>query len=206
MHVGCSSPSRNRRVRLLTSLSDLFVSSLQNRPCNPALTVPELTQHLKLSGTSLIIAHTDVLATACSAAQNAGISRDRIIVIPDQDIPTPSIPPGFVGLDDVVSVGLASGARLIGRKLNPGEGKTKIAFYSSSSGTTGPPKVRDILWLCFASGSNMFQIVKISHYAFIANILQISSLNKISEPYDEWDKLRYRPGDACLAILPFCRK
>lgn len=47
--------------------------------------------------------------------------------------------------------------------------------------------------------------MQISHYAFIANVLQVAAFNRVSDPYDDWEKLRYRPGDACLAVLPFYR-
>ncbi|KAF9016512.1 acetyl-CoA synthetase-like protein, partial [Hymenopellis radicata] len=152
-------------------------------PCNTALTIPELAQHIELSRASLIITHVDFLPTI----RGVGFPPDRIIVLLDQDSPRSATPPtGFIGLEEVIKYGLKSGKRLKEVKLNPGEGKTKVAFYSSSSGTTGPPK-----------------IVQISHYAFIANVLQIATLNRVSEPYDDWDKLRYRPGDACLAVLPF---
>ncbi|KAF9050881.1 phenylacetyl-CoA ligase [Hymenopellis radicata] len=151
-------------------------------PCNPALTVGELSQHIKMSRASLIIVHTDFLATAVTAARASGIPADRIIVITDQDAENSPAFPGYRTLDLLIKDGIQSGARVREVKLKPGEGKTRIAFYSSSSGTTGPPK-----------------IVQISHYAFIANVLQIATLNKISEP----DSNRYRPGDACLAVLPF---
>ncbi|KAL4257832.1 hypothetical protein AB1N83_009460 [Pleurotus pulmonarius] len=155
-------------------------------PCNPALTVPELTQHIKLSRASLMIVHIDFLKTAVAASQAAGLSSARIIVMSDQDAEGASIPAGFSSLDSLIQGGLQSGARLTEVKLKPGEGKTRIAFYSSSSGTTGPPK-----------------LVQISHYAFIANVLQVAAFNRVSDPYDDWEKLRYRPGDACLAVLPF---
>ncbi|KAF4565431.1 hypothetical protein EYR36_002002 [Pleurotus pulmonarius] len=172
-------------------------------PCNPALTVPELTQHIKLSRASLMIVHIDFLKTAVAASQAAGLSSARIIVMSDQDAEGASIPAGFSSLDSLIQGGLQSGARLTEVKLKPGEGKTRIAFYSSSSGTTGPPKVRVAFFtlkLLFISES---QLVQISHYAFIANVLQVAAFNRVSDPYDDWEKLRYRPGDACLAVLPF---
>ncbi|KAG7444137.1 phenylacetyl-CoA ligase [Guyanagaster necrorhizus] len=154
-------------------------------PCNPSLTVPELVKHLRLSKSSLIIAHVDFLDTVCAAAREVGLSTKRIIVLPDQDSQTVNLTE-FVSVDDLVAQGLKSHNTVEDVKLAPGEGKERIAFYSSSSGTTGEPK-----------------IVQISHYAFIANVLQIASLNKVNEEYDDWEKRRYRSGDACLAVLPF---
>lgn len=89
-----------------------------------------------------MIVHIDFLKTAVAASQAAGLSSGRIIVMSDQDAEGPSIPDGFGSLDSLIHEGLQSGARLTEVKLKTGEGKTRIAFYSSSSGTTGPPKVR----------------------------------------------------------------
>ncbi|KAK0201505.1 phenylacetyl-CoA ligase [Desarmillaria ectypa] len=154
-------------------------------PCNPSFTVPELVQHLRLSKSSLIITHVDFLNTVCAAAREVGLSTKRIIVLLDQDSQTVNHAE-FISVDDLVVQGSKSRNTIEDVKLAPGEGKERIAFYSSSSGTTGAPK-----------------IVQISHYAFIANVLQIASLNKVNEEYDDWEKRRYKPGDACLAVLPF---
>ncbi|KAK0460013.1 phenylacetyl-CoA ligase [Desarmillaria tabescens] len=154
-------------------------------PCNPSFTVPELVQHLRLSKSGLIITHVDFLDTVCAAAREVGLSTKRIIVLLDQDSQTVNHTE-FVSVDELIAQGWKSHNTIEDVKLAPGEGKERIAFYSSSSGTTGTPK-----------------IVQISHYAFIANVLQIASLNKVNEEYDDWEKRRYRPGDACLAVLPF---
>ncbi|KAK0437127.1 phenylacetyl-CoA ligase [Desarmillaria tabescens] len=142
-------------------------------PCNPSFTVPELVQHLRLSKSSLIITHVDFLNTVCRAAREVGLSTKRIVVLLDQDSQTAN-QTGFVSVDDLVVQGIKSENTLENVQLAPGQGKEMIAFYSSSSGTTGAPK-----------------IVQISHYAFIAN------------EYDKWEKRRYRPGDVCLGVLPF---
>ena len=43
---------------------------------------------------------------------------------------------------DLIALGRASKPNFVERKLAPGEGRTKLAFLSFSSGTTGRPKVR----------------------------------------------------------------
>ncbi|KAK0222170.1 phenylacetyl-CoA ligase [Armillaria fumosa] len=155
-------------------------------PCNPSFTVPELVQHLRLSKSGLIITHVDFLSTICAAAREVGLSTKRIIVLLDQDSQSAVNHTEFVSVDDLIAQGLKSQNTVEDVKFAPGEGKERIAFYSSSSGTTGTPK-----------------IVQISHYAAIANIIQIASLNKVNEENGDWEKRRYRPGDACLAVLPF---
>ncbi|KIY71971.1 amp dependent CoA ligase [Cylindrobasidium torrendii FP15055 ss-10] len=150
-------------------------------PCNPVLTVPELVQHIKLSNATLFFVYDEFLPTVTAATAKLGISQDRIIVLSSQDTDKPRAPTGFVGLHDLIHHGLQSGGRIPEVKLKRGEAKTRIAFLSSSSGTTGPPKM-----------------VKISHYAFIADILLIAAHNQVSE-----SSTRYTPGDACLAVLPF---
>ncbi|KAJ7935445.1 hypothetical protein B0H13DRAFT_1854115 [Mycena leptocephala] len=74
------------------------------------------------------------------------------------------------------------------RKLRPGEGKTKLAFLSFSSGTTGTPKA-----------------VAIPHIAVIANVLQVAAHSKLNEDYAEWKDRRYRPGDVAIGVLPLYR-
>lgn len=45
------------------------------------------------------------------------------------------------------------------------------------------------------------KMVKISHYAFIADVLVTAALNKVGQ-----SSPRYVPGDRCLGVLPFSRK
>jgi acyl-coenzyme A synthetase/AMP-(fatty) acid ligase len=45
-------------------------------------------------------------------------------------------------VDDLIQNGLRSESNFVERKLQKGEAKTKVAFLSFSSGTTGKPKVR----------------------------------------------------------------
>jgi 4-coumarate--CoA ligase len=44
-------------------------------------------------------------------------------------------------LDDLVAEGLNKEPHFVERRLQPREAKTKVAFLSFSSGTTGKPKV-----------------------------------------------------------------
>lgn len=64
---------------------------------------------------------------------------DRIVVFD-----TPSTGSGYTTVSQLVDEGLRlskQGKRFEELKLKPGEAKTKLAFLSFSSGTTGRPKV-----------------------------------------------------------------
>ena len=109
-------------------------------PANPAFTSEELRYQLTTSGSSTIIAHPDALATALESAVLAGIPANRVVVleglINDNDARK-----GVKCSEDIIALGLSHSPHFIERKLAPGEAKTKIAFLSFSSGTTGKPKV-----------------------------------------------------------------
>ncbi|PPQ88581.1 hypothetical protein CVT25_009961 [Psilocybe cyanescens] len=154
-------------------------------PCNPSLTVPELVQTLTLSKAKLIISHADCLEIATTAAQKMGIPTNRILVLQNQD-DTQSLRSSFEEsktIESLIQEGLKSGEAVVERRFKKGEEKSQVAFYSSSSGTTGPPKM-----------------VKISHYAFIADIILTAALNKVGR---KAPSPRYVPGDRCLGVLPF---
>lgn len=82
------------------------------------------------------------------AAHQLGISEDRIIVLTDQDAPAVKSKAAsdlkLLSVEELIQEGnklVSRGALLPQIKLANGEAKTRIAFYSSSGGTTGPPKV-----------------------------------------------------------------
>ncbi|KAF7365396.1 Phenylacetyl-CoA ligase [Mycena venus] len=149
-------------------------------PANPDFGRKELEYQLKATKATLIIIHPDALETATSAAQTLGLSLDRILVFDVQGASTGK----FVTVDHLVKRGLQLKA-FSERKLGPGEGKTKLAFLSFSSGTTGTPKA-----------------VAIPHIAVIANVLQLAAHAKLKEDYAPWKDRRYRPGDVATAVLP----
>ncbi|KAJ7105403.1 phenylacetyl-CoA ligase [Mycena crocata] len=150
-------------------------------PCNPSSTVPELTHQLSQTRPSLVIAHSDVIDVALRSAYEAGIPLERVIVLEGEG----EYPRWLPTIAHLTAQGLHTPLSL-GRKLGPGEGRSKIAFLCASSGTTGKPK-----------------IVAISHFAALANVLQMATHNKVNEGYTSWKERRYRPGDVCLAVLPF---
>ncbi|KAH8992514.1 amp dependent CoA ligase [Lactarius akahatsu] len=127
---------------------------------NPSYTHEELTHQITTAKASILIAHPDSLKVALLAAHNAGIPPDRLI-----------------------TYGLAHQPYFVERALRPGEGRTKIAFLSFSSGTTGKPKA-----------------VEIPHYAPIANILQMAAWWRVNDNSIPWEDRRIRPGDITMAV------
>ncbi|EIW81329.1 amp dependent CoA ligase [Coniophora puteana RWD-64-598 SS2] len=147
---------------------------------NPAYTTEELVYQIELTKATTIIAHSTSLEVAADAARQTGIPYERIVVIGDSPLRQ------FANVDELVKEGLAARQHYVERKLRPGEGKTKLAFLNFSSGTTGRPKA-----------------VMISHYAPIANAIQLALHARVGDTDRPRDKQRFRPGDLVSACLPF---
>jgi 4-coumarate--CoA ligase len=154
----------------------------------------------------LLIVHPLFLSTALSAARKANIPTDRIILID-------SLPSSGTGLqapptvEDLINYGLSETRSFRESQLSAEEGKTKLAFLSFSSGTTGRPKA-----------------VAIPHYAVIANVIQMAKHWRVNEDYTTWENKQWRAGDVAMAgkftiaffdntlayasniVLPFFRK
>lgn len=126
---------------------------------------------------------------ALAAARAVGLTPDRVVLLAPETS-------HHCTVDMLVRGGLAQKQQFRERTFKPGEAKTKLALLSFSSGTTGKPKA-----------------VAISHYAVIANIIQMAT----------HQKGRFQPGDValsgtlyyimdavvdsdCFAVLPFFRK
>jgi hypothetical protein len=88
----------------------------------------------------VILAHPKSSATALSAAQISGIAPECIVFFdsgPDSASTAPQ-----TTIHQLVTFGLSQQPNFVEKQLSRGEAKTKLAFYSFSSGTTGPSKVR----------------------------------------------------------------
>ena len=83
--------------------------------------------------------HPDALEGALVAARQVGIPFDR--VIPLDTIRGPRSSAVAPDLHRLIAYGLSHPPNFVERRLRHGEGKTKVAFLSFSSGTTGKPKV-----------------------------------------------------------------
>ena len=116
----------------------------QCRCANPSYTADELVYQLRTTNALIIITHPTALDTALESARQCGIPADHIVTMEKVSSPSqsesykairyPSVP-------ELIDEGLLMPQSFQERRLSPGEGKTKIAFLSFSSGTTGRPKV-----------------------------------------------------------------
>ncbi|KAF8895161.1 hypothetical protein BD779DRAFT_1668498 [Infundibulicybe gibba] len=135
---------------------------------NPDFESNELLYQLSTTRASILIVHPSAIHTATSAAT------------------VNDAPKGHRTINELVEMGLGRPATFTEKKLKPGEAKTKLAFLSFSSGTTGKPKA-----------------VAIPHFALITNVIQIAAHNRVNENYCDWEDQRYRPGDVAIGVLPF---
>jgi long-subunit acyl-CoA synthetase (AMP-forming) len=108
---------------------------------NPDFSTNELLYQLQATKATLLISSPEGLVAAEAAAKQHGLSSDRILVFNTAD----SSPAGKVSIENMVRLGRTHAPSFQERRLKPGEGKTKLAFLSFSSGTTGRPKVRTYL-------------------------------------------------------------
>ena len=171
-----------------------------NHSCaNPAYSAGELAYQLSITKAFVVIVHPSSLRTALEATRQSGVAADHIILIDELKSKSP-VP--FPTISNLVKDGLSEPLSFKERRLSPGEGKTKVAFLSFSSGTTGKPKVFNNsrcfhLQSCFVLTS-FDQAVAISHSSIIAQVLQQATANRINEEHTSWDKKRFRPGDITL--------
>ncbi|PCH36898.1 amp dependent CoA ligase [Wolfiporia cocos MD-104 SS10] len=145
---------------------------------NPAYMAGELEYQLTTTKAKLLFVHPWSYEVATDAARAAGLAPDRIVLF--DSLPNNSC----VTIQQLVEEGHSKPPSFTERRLNPGEGKTKLAFLSFSSGTTGRPKA-----------------VCIPHYTPIANVIQMSHLANLQTL--PWEERKWRPGDAAIAVLPF---
>ncbi|GLB45474.1 putative AMP-binding enzyme [Lyophyllum shimeji] len=151
---------------------------------NPEFSSNELVYQLEQTKAALMIVHPDALDTARSAARATKFPSDKIVLLNTGT----SSPGNVLTVNTLIQQGLSipKDQAFVERRLRPGEAKTKLAFLSFSSGTTGKPKA-----------------VAIPHYALIANVIQIAAHNNVNKDYCDLNDQRYRPGDVAIGVLPF---
>ncbi|KAF5315018.1 hypothetical protein D9619_007429 [Psilocybe cf. subviscida] len=152
---------------------------------NPDFTANELLYQLEATKAAVLIVHPEALPIALNAARAAGLSFDRIVVFDVKGATTAEMRAKHESVSSLVEFGLRNKVHYADRVLVPGEAKSKLAFLSFSSGTTGRPKA-----------------VAISHYSLIANVLQIAVHSRLTESNITEEDRRYRPGDVAIAVLP----
>ena len=161
---------------------------------NPAFSVDELLYQLNTTQAKLLVVHQSIFAVGLEAAKLAGLSEDRVIVIPSGD---ESAPEGYQTLDELAkeSSCLYPEPLFEDSFLAEDEAKTKIAvsfsplkylhvhwnppqFYNFSSGTTGKSKA-----------------VAISHYMVISTVIMCATNFQIGNPDVPQ---RFQPGDVAM--------
>ncbi|KAH9480170.1 putative 4-coumarate--CoA ligase 3 [Psilocybe cubensis] len=180
---------RRGRTRGLKWNLPYFPSCLPSSGANPDYTSSELLYQLQATNAAVIMVHPESLSIALDAAREAGLPSARVVLF-DVSHNTTS---GEVlrgssheTISSLVEFGMKNKVGYVERRLAPGEAKTKLAFLSFSSGTTGRPKA-----------------VAIPHFALIANVIQIAAHNKVNQNYCDWNDQRFRPGDVAIGVLPF---
>ena len=196
---------------------------------NPSYTESELVHQITDTKTTFIITHPGCLAVARAAATRTHFPLDRIAIIcpPLQPFHSESnqlqalsrVPSpvhsmgGFTTLEGLITIGLTKynveGKIFLERRLTKGEAKTKLAFLSFSSGTTGKPKVREIPPIFFTEvmlRTVFTQAVAIPHYAVTSNVIMAAAYLRINDPTLPWKDRRMRDGDVSIGILPMFRE
>lgn len=88
------------------------------------------------------------MSVALETAQIVGFPLDRIVLFNVKGISDQVNKGRHETVSSLLEFGLRNKTQFVERKLAPGEGKTKLAFLSFSSGTTGRPKVPEFVSLC----------------------------------------------------------
>jgi acyl-CoA synthetase (AMP-forming)/AMP-acid ligase II len=170
---------------------------------NPAFGPSELSYQLDTSKASVLFLHDVSKQAGFEATDKAKIGRDHVVLVQDpahvKEAAKANGGKVVRQIDGAWTLeGLIEEARDILRKegnnkalqscrraLKPGQARTKVAFLSFSSGTTGLPKG-----------------VAIQHYAPISNVLQHKAFNEIGDKLGD-KRGRFRPGvDVLLGVLP----
>ena len=122
------------------------------RGANPDFLANELLYQVQATGASIIIAHPESLQIALEVAETAGLLQDRVVLFNAESSMSTYSKSKRDTINDLVEYGLNMKTSFSEKRLNPGEAKTKLAFLSFSSGTTGQPKVKDHQWNLAVSG------------------------------------------------------
>jgi 4-coumarate--CoA ligase len=148
-------------------------------PANPAYTSEELVHQLQVIKPALILTHEDSLKAVLSACRTVGIPEDRCAIFQSGGATT-----NLASVDQLVESGKNHAKSFVPKSLAPGEGKTRHAFISFSSGTTGKPKA-----------------IPISHYNAIANVIQTAVHWKCNNP--DSPSTMMPVGGVVMGVLPF---
>ncbi|KAL2845911.1 hypothetical protein BJY01DRAFT_177131 [Aspergillus pseudoustus] len=125
-------------------------------PVHPFSIVPEIVAHMRRANCKIIFTCQSLVANTLEAAKELSISNDRVytMALPEGYLPNPEPIDQFKSVDQLITEGkkLETIPALIWEK---GQAKRQVAYYCATSGTSGKQK-----------------LAKITHYNFIANVLQ----------------------------------
>lgn len=153
---------------------------------NPAFKTEELLPQLREARPHVLFVHQESLSNVREACLGCDLSLDSIILFdPPNNAFCPRSTENPKTVEDLIQFGLKHEKchQFKERKLCKGEGLKKMAFLFPSSGTTGIPK-----------------LIQLSHYAFIANVLQavVHDAGSASNPIP-FERRRHHPGDVTCA-------
>ncbi|RAL13942.1 acyl--CoA ligase [Aspergillus homomorphus CBS 101889] len=150
-------------------------------PANAGFSAAELVYQLTDSKATVLFTCLPLLSTALEAAAKVGIPRQRVFLLETPTEPGQSLPDGSSDFKTVSQL-IAEGQKLppvAPLQWEAGQGRRQPAYLCYSSGTSGLPKG-----------------VMISHYNFIANILQFKQ-------YDESSGMRIKgKPEVTSCVLP----
>jgi 4-coumarate--CoA ligase len=154
---------------------------------NPGFSVEELEPQLQIARPTLFIVEPDLFLTVREACVLSGLDRERIILISSPSVQLRgslnTVATFFpLTVQELVDSGAPESDRasFVEFKLQSEQGRSKVAILFPSSGTTGSPK-----------------LIAVSHFAFIANILQAAAHDRIGTA-----PRRYNPGQVSCAGEP----
>jgi 4-coumarate--CoA ligase len=124
---------RNSAVH--ASLNEL--SSHKNSGANPDFSASELLYQIEQTNPKVLVVHPEALGVAQSAATLAKIPSERVICFDVEGLNNKE----HLTVNQIIEEGKKQPQAYEERRLRKGEAKTKLAFLSFSSGTTGRPKV-----------------------------------------------------------------
>jgi acyl-CoA synthetase (AMP-forming)/AMP-acid ligase II len=155
---------------------------------NAAYNAQELEHQAKDSGMKAIFTCLPLLQTCRDGVKKAGISDDKIFLLPLPEVATPGMTNknSHKTIDDLIKAGQnLDRIRPSDESWPAGHGKQRCAFLCYSSGTSGLPKG-----------------VMISHYNVIANTLQITTHESLHRQgiIEETGDRQY--VENCLGLLP----
>ncbi|KAJ7087682.1 phenylacetyl-CoA ligase [Mycena belliarum] len=151
---------------------------------NPTYTASEMLPHIIDMKPSLLFVHPSALEAVQKAVSHLETSCDHMVLLTSPGMTTTL---GLPTLQDLIDLGhsLKGTYSFAEFKLKPGEGRTKVAIYFPSSGTTGVPKM-----------------VAIPHASFISNIIQTATHDAGVDMSIPVADRRFKPGNISCAVLP----